>query len=144
MKTRWLAVALLAALAGCGREDQAPPAPPAPAATAQPAAAPAPAAPSYAEQHLAQLETVRLTADLSGFDDDDRKLLRLLTSSLIAAAHGAVALPLGTPSMKSPPIISMARLLVEATLHSWDTRLRAARHEPEWPHVSQELFFRKV
>jgi AcrR family transcriptional regulator len=74
----------------------------------------------------------------------ERRLLRLLTSTLIAAAHGAVALPLGTPSMKSPPIPAMAKLLVEATLHSWETRLRAARNEPGWPRVSQELFFRSI
>jgi hypothetical protein len=38
----------------------------------------------------------------------------------------------------------MAKLLVEATLHSWETRLRAARNEPGWPRVSQELFFRSI
>jgi AcrR family transcriptional regulator len=74
----------------------------------------------------------------------ERRLVRLLTSALIAAAHGAVALPLGTPSMKSPPIAAMAKLLVEATLHSWETRLQAARSEAGWPRVSQELFFRRA
>jgi hypothetical protein len=76
MDKRWLAMALLAALAGCGTEQPAAPVASVPPA-AEPAAAP-PAAPGYAEQHLAQLATVRLGADLSGFDADDRKLLALL------------------------------------------------------------------
>ena len=76
MRTHWLAMGLLLALAGCSQEQPAAPA--APAAAPPVAATPPPAAPSYAEQHLAQLETVRLTADLSAFDDDDRKLVRLL------------------------------------------------------------------
>jgi AcrR family transcriptional regulator len=74
----------------------------------------------------------------------ERNLLRLLASTLIAAAHGAVALPLGTPSMKSPPIASMAGLLFEATLHSWEQRLRAARDTPEWPRVDRATFFQRV
>ena len=81
MKMQWLAVALLAALAGCGRDDAAPPAAPATAATAAAPAAAAPATPSYAEQHLAQLATVRLEADLTAFDADDRRLIALLVEA---------------------------------------------------------------
>ena len=83
MTKRWLVVALAAALAGCGKDEATPSAPAttaeAPAATSAPAAGTqSPAMPSYAEQRLAQLETVRLEADLSGFDADDRKMIALL------------------------------------------------------------------
>jgi hypothetical protein len=78
MKRILLAAALLAALSGCGNNDDAAPAAQAPAAAPPAATTPAAPAPSYAEQHLAQLETVRLQADLSAFDDNDRKLITLL------------------------------------------------------------------
>jgi hypothetical protein len=76
MKTRWLTMALLAALAGCGKDEPAAPAVQAPAPA--PVATPAATAPNYAEQHLAQLATVRLTADLSAFDADERRMIALL------------------------------------------------------------------
>lgn len=78
MKKQWLAVAMGMALAGCGSDQTAAPAAQAPV-PAPTATAPTPApVQSYAEQHLAQLETVRLTADLSAFDEDDKKLVALL------------------------------------------------------------------
>jgi hypothetical protein len=74
MNKQWFGWMLLAALAGCGTDSPPPPAP----APAAPVAAAAPAAPSYAEQHLAQLATVRLDADLAALNADERKLLALL------------------------------------------------------------------
>jgi AcrR family transcriptional regulator len=67
-------------------------------------------------------------------------LLHLLTGSLLAAAHGAVALPLGTPSMKWPPVLPMGRALIEAVLHSWETKLEEAKLLPGWPKVNRSLF----
>ena len=77
MKKHHWVLALLVALAGC-REEPAAPAAPAPAAPTQAPVAAAPAASNYAEQQLAQLATVRLEADLSAFDDQDRRLIALL------------------------------------------------------------------
>ncbi len=68
-----LSCALIGSIAGCKR-DQAP-APTAPAATA--ATAPA----SYASERLAQYVRVPLTADLSAFDADDKKMLALLVQA---------------------------------------------------------------
>lgn len=67
-------------------------------------------------------------------------LIHLLAGSLIAAAHGAVSLPLGTPSMKWPPVVPMGRALIEAVLHSWETKLTAAKRLPGWPKVNRSLF----
>lgn len=74
-----LALFAALALAGCQRSTE----PAAPAATA-PAAAPAaePAvAQSYGEQHAGDYATVRLTADLSAFDQDGKRMIALLVQA---------------------------------------------------------------
>jgi hypothetical protein len=76
MKPKHLSVALalaLAALAGCDRAPTA--SAPAPAPTA------APAAESYAAQHLRDYVSVPLTADLSAYDAQDKKMLALLVQA---------------------------------------------------------------
>lgn len=68
-----LCLPLAGVLAGCQKTE----APAAPAA--ETSAAPAPAtvktAPSYASQHLADYAQVRLTADLSGLDANQKQML---------------------------------------------------------------------
>jgi hypothetical protein len=69
-----LALSCTLALAACGND--APPAPP--AAETKPAPAAAPRPPSWAEQHAGELAPVRLSADLSRFSDNQRKMLAKL------------------------------------------------------------------
>jgi hypothetical protein len=71
--TTALSCVLISSVAGCKRDEA--PAPAAPAATA--ATAPA----SYASERLAQYVRVPLTADLSAFDADDKKMLALLVQA---------------------------------------------------------------
>ena len=71
--TTALSCLLISSVAGCKRDIA--PAPTAPAASA--ATAPA----SYASERLAQYVRVPLTADLSAFDADDRKMLALLVQA---------------------------------------------------------------
>jgi hypothetical protein len=85
MRTRILVLSLLAAsvtaLAGCSGasdQDQTPPA--TAASSAAPAAATTVAA-SYASQHLGDYATVKLTADLSGLDADQKKMVALLVEA---------------------------------------------------------------
>jgi hypothetical protein len=66
--------AAIASLAGC--EQAAAPAKPEAAAPAAAASAP-----SYAEQHAGDYVSVPLTADLSGFDEQDKQMLALLVQA---------------------------------------------------------------
>ena len=68
-----LSCLLAGSIAGCKRDE-----PPAPAA---PPAATATTPASYASERLAQYVRVPLTADLSAFDADDRKMLALLVQA---------------------------------------------------------------
>lgn len=74
-----LSLALAIALAGLAACDRA--AAPAGDSSATAGAAVAPSAQSYAQQHLADYVSVPLTADLSGYDADDRKMLALLVQA---------------------------------------------------------------
>ena len=73
-----LSLSLAAAVAGLAACERA--APPAADAAKAPEAA-APVAESYAQQHLKDYVTVPLKADLSAFDDDDRKMIALLVQA---------------------------------------------------------------
>jgi len=79
MRPRLLTLAisclLAGSLAGCNRGAETPvaAAPPAPTAT--------PAPQSYAAQHLNDYVSVPLTADLSGFDEQDKQMLALLVQA---------------------------------------------------------------
>lgn len=86
MRHRLLALSLVAALAGCGSSHQeaAAPAEPKPAAPAS--AAPAePAPPStdadLAKQRMGDYATVKLSADLSAFDDKQKRMIALLVQA---------------------------------------------------------------
>ncbi|WP_114239629.1 Zn-dependent hydrolase [Dyella sp. C9] len=81
MRRHLLALSLIAALAACSSHDNTPAAQsstPAPAATA-PAAPPPPSTDAdNAAQRMANYATVKLTADLSGFDDKQKQMIALL------------------------------------------------------------------
>lgn len=80
MRKTLLALALTSVLTACGGEDEAPSTPAADGAAtaaATPASA-APAMPSYAEERLGDYVNVRLEADLSKFDADDRRMIGLM------------------------------------------------------------------
>jgi hypothetical protein len=77
-----LSLSLAAALASLAACDRAPA--PANGSAAAPAASVAPAAAttqSYAEQHLHDYVAVPLKADLSGYDEQDRKMIALLVQA---------------------------------------------------------------
>ncbi len=84
MRHRLLALSLAAALAGCSSSHQeaSAPAEPKPAASAAPAQ---PAPPStdadLARQRMGDYATVKLSADLSGFDDNQKRMLALLVQA---------------------------------------------------------------
>lgn len=86
MRHRLLALSLAAALAGCGSSHQeaAAPAEPKPAASAS-AAPTQPAPPStdadLAKQRMGDYATVKLSADLSGFDDKHKRMIALLVQA---------------------------------------------------------------
>jgi hypothetical protein len=80
MRRHLLALSLVAALAGCSSHDNAPAAQspaPAPASTA-PATPPPSTDAENAQQRLANYATVKLTADLSSFDDKQKQMIALL------------------------------------------------------------------
>jgi len=86
MRYRLLALSLAAALAGCSssHQDAAAPAEPKPASPAS-AAPSQPAPPStdadLAKQRMGDYATVKLSADLSGFDDKHKRMLALLVQA---------------------------------------------------------------
>jgi hypothetical protein len=83
MRKRLLALSVFAAaatLAGCGGSSDRQPAATAASGTA-PAAAASVAASSYAQQHVGDYASVKLTADLSGLDDDQKRMLALLVEA---------------------------------------------------------------
>ena len=63
-----------------------------------------------------------------------------LASALLSAAHGVIALPLGTPSMKWPDVKMNGRLVVGGMIDAWNTRLDLARIKPSWPAISLQDF----
>lgn len=85
MRYRLLALSLAAALAGCSssHQDAAAPAEPKPATPAAAATAPAPASTDadLARQRMGDYATVKLSADLSGFDDQQKRMLALLVQA---------------------------------------------------------------
>lgn len=83
MRRHLLALSLIAALAACSSHDQAPAAQaPAPAtATSAPATPPPSTDADNAAQRMASYATVKLTADLSGFDDKQKQMIALLVEA---------------------------------------------------------------
>jgi len=84
MRYRLLALSLAAALAGCSSSHQeaAAPAEPKPAAaSASTAPAPASTDADLARQRMGDYATVKLSADLSGFDDKQKRMLALLVQA---------------------------------------------------------------
>lgn len=56
-----------------------------------------------------------------------------MTSSLLAACHGAVSLPFGAMTMKLPDSRLMSSVLIDATLTAWEEKVRLARKRAHWP-----------
>ncbi|TBR36241.1 MULTISPECIES: dipeptidyl-peptidase 3 family protein [Dyella] len=85
MRQRLLAISLLAVLAGCSshQDDHAAPAPAAPAAASTAAKEPPPASTDadLVKQHMGDYATVRLTADLSAFDEKQKQMIALLVQA---------------------------------------------------------------
>ena len=85
MRYRLLALSLAAALAGCGSSHQEAAAPagnvPAPSASAAPAVPPPSTDADLARQRMGDYATVKLSADLSGFDDKQKRMLALLVQA---------------------------------------------------------------
>jgi AcrR family transcriptional regulator len=63
-----------------------------------------------------------------------------LAMAILSAAHGVIALPLGTPTMKLPDVRGNGRLVVGSLVDAWTQRLTAAQHTTSWPRVSIGTF----
>jgi AcrR family transcriptional regulator len=63
-----------------------------------------------------------------------------LASALISCAHGVIALPLGTPTMKVPDVRMTGRLVIGNMVDAWSAKLAAARAEKSWPRISLSTF----
>ncbi|MGJ5235795.1 hypothetical protein ACQR16_35320 [Bradyrhizobium oligotrophicum] len=63
-----------------------------------------------------------------------------LASALLSAAHGVIALPLGTPTMKQPDPRTNGRLVIGAILDAWTAKLGTARAEANWPRITLATF----
>ena len=63
-----------------------------------------------------------------------------LATALLAAAHGVVALTLGTPTMKLPDMRGTGRLLIASVIDAWTTKLAAARKSENWPRITIATF----
>ncbi|GLH80704.1 hypothetical protein SSBR45G_56130 [Bradyrhizobium sp. SSBR45G] len=78
---------------------------------------------------------------LSQDADPSPGLAPRLASALLSAAHGVIALPLGTPTMKQPDARTNGRLVIGAIVDAWTAKLRAARAEASWPRITLATFF---
>lgn len=57
--------------------------------------------------------------------DASQEIINLLATTLIAAAHGVISLPLGAPSFAWEDVIKNGRFLFESLIFSWEKRLEA-------------------
>lgn len=67
-------------------------------------------------------------------------LVSRLAGALLSCAHGVIALPLGTPTMKrqSPRVIG--QIVIGTMIDAWATKLAAARGAANWPRISMSTF----
>jgi len=63
-----------------------------------------------------------------------------LATALLSAAHGVIALALGTPTMKPPDLRGTGRLVVASLVDAWAMKLAAARQGEAWPRVTLATF----
>jgi AcrR family transcriptional regulator len=63
-----------------------------------------------------------------------------LATALLSCAHGVIALPLGTPTMKRPDTRTTGRLLIGSVVDAWRSKIEASRGEPSWPRISLATF----
>src|SRR5262245_22940867 len=63
-----------------------------------------------------------------------------LATDLLSADHGAIALPLGTPTMKLPDVRATGRLIIGSLVDAWTEKLAAARRGENWPRVTSATF----
>ena len=83
--------------------------------------------------------TVREFLQTSGAEPPPGLASRL-ASALLSCAHGVIALPLGTPTMKVPDVRATGRLVIDNMVDAWSAKLTAARSEKSWPRISLSTF----
>ncbi len=72
--------------------------------------------------------------------DAASELVSQLAAALLACAHGVIALPLGTPTMKLPTSRITGRIVIGTMVDAWVLKLKAARDESSWPRISVATF----
>jgi hypothetical protein len=63
-----------------------------------------------------------------------------LATALLSAAHGVIALPLGTPTMKLHDVSGNGRLVIGNLVDALAMKLEAARQTPGWPKLTINAF----
>jgi AcrR family transcriptional regulator len=63
-----------------------------------------------------------------------------LATMLLSAAHGVIALPLGTPTMKLPDVRGNGRLVIGNLVDALIMKLEAARKTDSWPKLKIGVF----
>lgn len=72
--------------------------------------------------------------------DAASELVSQMAAALLACAHGVIALPLGTPTMRLPASRITGRIVIGTMVDAWVLKLKAARDERSWPRISVATF----
>lgn len=67
-------------------------------------------------------------------------LVSKLAGALLSCAHGVIALPLGTPTMKRQPPRVIGQIVIGTMIDAWGAKLAAARGATSWPRISMSTF----
>jgi AcrR family transcriptional regulator len=84
--------------------------------------------------------SVREYLAAQGAEPAQTTLALRLATALLSVAHGVIALPLGTPTMKLPDARATGRLIIGGVVDAWTEKLRAARQKDDWPRVTIGTF----
>jgi AcrR family transcriptional regulator len=78
---------------------------------------------------------------LAGFGAEPTPgLSQRLATALLSAAHGVIALPLGTPTMKLPDTRANGQLVIGNLVDALIVKLEAARSDAAWPKITLGTF----